>query len=185
MRIVLTTLLVSLLAGGCVADRERSHAYWEKQLEETPPASLYYEQVSLIRLIANPRDYNGRYVRVFGYLHMEFERDAVFVGKVDCEQWLEPNSISIGISRKDIGETLKSLSNQYVLLEGRFYLSSVGSSTLWNITRVEKRPDFEIGSIKLQEDRKEQPNQPPLQTPASVTPAADAPVAPPSGAAGR
>jgi len=185
MRIVLTTVLVSLLTGGCVADRERSHAYWEKQLEETPPDSLYYEQVSLIRLIANPRDYSGRYVRVFGYLHMEFERDAVFIGKVDCEQWLEPNSISIGICRRDISEKLKALSDQYVFLEGKFYLSSVGSSTLWNITRVERSGLPEIVPLSIDDSRDKQPNKPPLRMPVSGTPAASAPVAPPSGAAGR
>jgi hypothetical protein len=150
-------LLVPLVVGGCIADRERSHEYWEKQLTETPPASISPEEVSLIRLIANPRDYNGHYVRVFGYLHMEFERDAVFVGKVDCEQWLEPNSLSIGICRKEISEKLRSLSDQYVFLEGKFYLSSLGSSTLWNITRAQSTR-VQITNLSLSNDTYKQPN---------------------------
>ena len=40
-------------------------------------------------------------------------------------------------------------------------------------------------SVNDQDPRKNEANQPPLQTPTSGTPAAGAPVAPPSGAAGR
>ena len=45
--------------------------------------------------------------------------------------------------------------------------------------------DFEIVERYLIGGEEKAPNQPPLQTPASGTPAANAPVAPPSGAAGR
>jgi len=51
-----------------------------------------------------------------------------------------------------------------------------------NLRRLQEfRFDCRVDDLK----QADSPNQPPLQTPTSGTPAADAPVAPPSGAAGR
>ena len=59
-----------------------------------------------------------------------------------------------------------------------------------NVVSVQKNIDTMVHSIVhamygLVDDHEKAANQPPLQTPTSGTPAADAPVAPPSGAAGR
>ena len=111
----------------------------------------------MIRLIANPREYNGQYVRAFGYLRMVFEGDRLFVQKVDCDQALDTNGVSIGICRADMTKELRALSAQYVLIEGKVWCKSDGASlTLWNVTRVERWPPDLSGLF--QEDSKKEPN---------------------------
>lgn len=119
-------------------------------------------EVSLIQLLARPEDFDGRYVRVLGFLHMEFERDAIFVHREDCERWLEANSVSIGVSRKEIGREMHDLSERYVLLEGKFYYRR-GSArgTIWRVTRVE--PNLTPTDIS-KELKEAEPNQAPGPT---------------------
>ncbi len=38
-----------------------------------------YENTSLIRLIATPEKYDGKTIQVIGYLHLEFEGDAIYL----------------------------------------------------------------------------------------------------------
>ncbi len=51
--------------------------------------------VSLIRLIGSPRDYAGQLVRVVGYLHMQFEGNAIFLHQEDYERGVSMNGLSI------------------------------------------------------------------------------------------
>jgi hypothetical protein len=174
---------IALLASGCVSDSQRPHEYWERQLTEIPPG--YHEEISLIRLVANPRAYKDHYVRVEGYLHMEFERDKLFLHKDDYEEWLESNSVRIGICGADAVKKLRSLSDHYVFVEGKVWCDKDDdAATLWNITRVERSGLPEIVPLSIDDSGDKQPNKAPLQTPGSGTPAAGAPVAPPPGAAG-
>jgi hypothetical protein len=48
--------------------------------------------VSLIQLIANPERYNGKPVRLIGFLRLEFEGDALYLHREDYERGL-PNGI--------------------------------------------------------------------------------------------
>jgi len=182
-----------ILLASCRSTTAQRAEYWMRQVEAPDPEEVVIaEQVSLIRLIANPQDFDGRYVMVFGYLHREFERDRIFLRKEDCDRWLDTNSIAIGVSRGEMERKMDQLSDRYVLLVGKFYYNKgVSVGTLWRVTRVEPHLTPEE-SIKLMKE--ESPN-PPLQTPTSGTPAASAsaeatadrgaPVAPPPGAAGR
>ncbi len=132
-------LACSLAFIGCRNLATPSPEYWIRQVEAPDPKEAKWpEEVSLIRLIANPQEFDGRFVRVFGYLHMEFERDAIFLRKEDCEQWLEINSLSIGVSRAEMKKDMQNLSDRYVLLEGKFhYRKGDSKGTIWRIQRVE------------------------------------------------
>jgi hypothetical protein len=44
--------------------------------------------VSLIQLIANPESYDGKKVRIIGFLRLEFEGDALYLHQVDFEMRL-------------------------------------------------------------------------------------------------
>jgi len=164
--------------GGCARRDNRTQDEWLKELDSPPPKEAQFpDQVSLIRLIANPRDYADRYIRVFGYLHLEFERDALFIRKEDCAQWLEPNSIQIGISRNEIRKKMLSLNDSYVMLEGKFYFKHGDwNGSIWNISRVEKWPlDINFVKLEVQKDGKEkEPNQALEPTSTAVTPPANA-----------
>jgi hypothetical protein len=184
MRPTIILVAVALAGGGCTSTDNRSPEYWVKQLDEpVPPEASHPEEVSLIRLIASPHEFDGHYVRVLGYLHMEFERDAVFIRKEDCDQWLEINCVKIGVSRPEMKKKMEELSDRYVLLEGTFYYKKEDwNGTIWRVSRVE--PNFTPKEL-IERMKETSPNQPPLRTPGSGTPASDAPVAPPPGAAGR
>jgi len=50
-----------------------------------------YLEVSLIKLIATPEKYNGKRIQVIGYLHLEFEGNAIYLHKEDEEAGLSKN----------------------------------------------------------------------------------------------
>ena len=165
MRRTLIIAFTVLLTAGCTAPANRSPEDWIKELEEPDPKEAAFpEEVSLIRLIANPREYDGRYIRVYGYLHMEFERDALFIHREDCEQWLEPNSVDIGISKGAMSKKMRGLSDRYVFLEGKFYYRKGDEKgTLWRVTRTE----LAFGVFKALKE--EEIDQPP-KTPSAAAP---------------
>lgn len=155
---LIAILGIALLGSGCASDSQQPHSYWEQQLTETAPVS--HEQISLIRLIANPREFKDRYVRVEGYLHMEFERDRLFLHRDDCVEWLDANGIGIGICRPDVVKKLHSLSDHYVFVEGKVWCDKDNAVvTLWNITRVERSGLPTIVTLPIDETGNNKPSK--------------------------
>lgn len=100
--------------------------------------------VSLIRLIGSPRDYAGKLVRVVGYLHMQFEGNAIFLHQEDYERGVSMNGLSISAPPALVGE-LEKLSDTYVLIEGVFAPGRQGefgqlSGGIVDINRVDSWP---------------------------------------------
>jgi len=168
MKIVML-LVITLTCAGCMSERRRPHEYWEQQLTEIAPA--YHEQISLIQLIANPRAFKDHYVRVEGYLNMEFERDRLFLHKIDRDEWLESNGVSIGICSADTVKKLRALSDHYVFIEGKVWYQD-GAVTIWNITRVERSGLPEIVLLSIEESRDSGANEALRPTTTAVTPPA-------------
>ena len=50
------------------------------------------ENVSLVKLIANPEKYNGKRIQVIGYLHLEFEGNAIYLHEEDFKRRISANS---------------------------------------------------------------------------------------------
>jgi hypothetical protein len=97
---------------------------------------------SIVQMLANPERYDGRRVRTFGYIHLEFEGNAIYLHQEDERNSLSANglwvSLTPGISRHDCNDS-------YVLVEGTFSASDRGHMGLWNgavsdITRCLKWP---------------------------------------------
>lgn len=98
------------------------------------------QDVSLIQLIANPEQFNGKDVCVIGFLHLEFEGDAVYSHRDDYEYSILKNSVSINLSESQI-HSWRKLSGGYVIIQGRFNSVEQGhfgarSGSLQNITRL-------------------------------------------------
>jgi hypothetical protein len=96
--------------------------------------------VSMIQLIATPEKFNGKIVRVFGYLHLEFEGDGLYLHKDDEREGLTRNGIWFDRS-PEVEATPKRFTDHYVLVEGRFDAQGHGHMGLWSgtitgITRV-------------------------------------------------
>ena len=99
--------------------------------------------VSMVQLIANPKAFHGKWVRVIGFCHLEFEGNALYLHRDDYERAISRNGVWLNAP-----EGKEGLSNQYVLVEGVFEdatstkLGSPASSpesSEWRRGRVVKR----------------------------------------------
>ena len=78
------------------------------------------ERVSLVALIANPPAYEGHRVQVSGYLMLEFEGDALYLGKNDFDANLFSNAIWIDTDLWRDKAAARRVSRRYVTLDGVF-----------------------------------------------------------------
>jgi hypothetical protein len=98
--------------------------------------------VSLINLIATPEKYQGKIVRVEGYLDIEFEGNAIYIHKEDYEHSLLKNAIWIDFSRDEMTKYTKAFNEKYVIIEGVFDMNNNGhmglfSGTIGKISRLD------------------------------------------------
>jgi hypothetical protein len=99
-----------------------------------------FQDVSVIQLISTPELFDGQSVRVIGFLHLEFEGDAVYVHRDDFDHLIEKNSVAVELSDAQ-ARTWGKLNNHYVIIEGRFSSNAKGhlgarSGSLQNLTRL-------------------------------------------------
>jgi hypothetical protein len=98
--------------------------------------SLY--DVSLYELITRPAEFDGKRVRVIGFAHFEFEGNGLYPHREDWQQGILHN----GVWLEPPNEAANSLSDHYVLVEGRFEARSRGHMGMWSgtidsVTRIE------------------------------------------------
>jgi len=86
--------------------------------------------VSLIQLIARPQDYDGEYVRVFGFYRHEFEGTALYLHREDYEHALYKNGLWMTTFSQS--PALSAHNMTYVLVEGRFNAKRRGHLSLWS-----------------------------------------------------
>jgi len=118
-------LLVLLLVGGS------PQSFAEEPLD-----------VSMINLIATPNNFDGKLVRVSGYLNIEFESMELYLHKEDCVQGLTKNGVWLGLDR-EARRKFDSMKLHYVLVEGvvdstHFGHMGATSATLTKIQRVQR-----------------------------------------------
>jgi len=89
--------------------------------------------VSMVQLLSNPERYNGKTVRVVGYLWIEFEGTALYFHKEDKINSLTKNGIALNLPEKSLKDE-KKLSGQYVLVEGVFDADDPGHMGLYSGT---------------------------------------------------
>lgn len=75
--------------------------------------------ISMIALLANPDKYNGKLVRIVGYVNIEYEGTAVYFHKEDKLFSIRKNAIALHL-RKEDGNNTKNINGNYVLIEGVF-----------------------------------------------------------------
>jgi hypothetical protein len=89
------------------------------------------ESVSLIRLIASPDQYEGKLVRVIGFVRLEFEGNAIYLHREDFEKQLTENGLWLNAG-KCLGRGGKDLTEGYAIVEGRFTGKRHGHMGLWS-----------------------------------------------------
>jgi hypothetical protein len=119
---------------------------WAKQLPAGGPAPPDPGQpvaVSLIRLIANPEAFDGKRVRVIGYVRIEHEGHAIYLHREDYMKGLGKNGLWLSTNDSaPEGSREGAVNNRYALIEGRFSAKMTGHRGGWSgsireITRME------------------------------------------------
>jgi hypothetical protein len=77
-------------------------------------------RVSILELIATPRVWDGRLVRVQGFCHIEFEETALYLHREDSDFRNSLNAVWLDIHHGKYGE----FNERPVIVEGRFTLGT-------------------------------------------------------------
>ena len=85
--------------------------------------------MSIIELIANPARFDGKQVRVTGYLVREFEGDAIYLHRDDYDHAIFRNGLWVAFAREGAEQRCKSL--RYAAVEGRFSAKNRGPAGNW------------------------------------------------------
>jgi hypothetical protein len=87
--------------------------------------------VSMVQLIANPREYDGKLVRIIGFVRLEFEGDAVYLHKEDYQHWILKNGLWLDVNDV-VNERRGVLNSKYALIEGVFDAKDTGHMGLFS-----------------------------------------------------
>src|SRR3954469_15727715 len=71
------------------------------------------------RLVANPKEFQGKRVQVIGYVHLEFEGDGIYANQEDYKYGLDWNGLWLSIPKDKLDEYMK-YNDSYVTVEGIF-----------------------------------------------------------------
>ena len=88
------------------------------------------ENVSIIQLIANPKEYDGKFVRLIGYVNLQFEGDAIFLHKEDCKRGITANGLWLNVD-EEVLKHRKRYHHKYMLIEGTFDAKDRGHMGMW------------------------------------------------------
>jgi hypothetical protein len=100
--------------------------------------------VSLIRVIANPNDFNGQPIKVVGALGRGGGLDnavGLFVSETDGRNFIIPNSIDLHLDESKV----KNLMGKYVVLSGTYHAPAPQSGYNGYIDRISELKPWNIG----------------------------------------
>jgi len=100
------------------------------------------QDVSLIQLIATPQAFDKKRVKITGFLHLEFEGNAIYFHSEDFQYGLTKNALWIDVPRDMTQQQKELVNNQYVICTARFDANMHGhmgmnSGELTDVTRLE------------------------------------------------
>jgi len=107
------------------------------------------ESISIVRLLGAPEQYDGKKVQITGFMNLEFEGNAIYLSKADYDNGVYKNGLWLEVDSARAPQA-KTLSGQYVLLEGTFRTRNHGHLGLWSgavtdVTRVIAWPPKKAG----------------------------------------
>jgi hypothetical protein len=129
------------IAGWSAANATGGKAPAEEEKPGSSPRQPLW--VSLLQLIATPDAFDGKYVRVLGFVHIGHEATAIYLHREDSEHMLTKNGLWLEASdAAPEGSKEAQVQDRYALVEGRFTAKKKGHRNLWSgsiedITRME------------------------------------------------
>jgi len=116
--------MVSALIFGCSISKAQTKT-------DTTSNHVYnYEDVSMIRLLAHPEQYDGKHVRVIGFLNLDWESDALYLHKEDYLTSIYQNSLWVHVNQFRL-KNAAECDRKYVAIEGVFDAKDYGHENLW------------------------------------------------------
>src|SRR6266498_4920654 len=111
---------------------------------------------SLVELIARPELYDGKRVRVIGFVNFEFEGNALYISKEDWQRSIARNGLWIDPPQRfetDSAPSKVQPNRRYVLVEGTFNAQTPGHLGMWSgaIERVTRLQPW--GDLRMIEQR--------------------------------
>ena len=97
------------------------------EVDSTDRCLLY--NASLLELIARPELFEGRRVRVTGYVHLEFEGNALYLGRHDLQHRQYANGLWVEFLT---GMANKECQDKFVVIEGTFVSGDRGHLGMWS-----------------------------------------------------
>jgi hypothetical protein len=90
-------------------------------------------EVTLVQLIANPEKFDGKAIRVIGFLRLEFEGNVLYLHREDYEHAILGDGIWVDVT-PEMTKQKDALNMHYVLLEGVFSSGDRGHMGMWSGT---------------------------------------------------
>lgn len=98
-----------------------------------PFAAQQPTNVTLVQLIATPAKFDGKLIRVIGFLRLEFEGNVLYFHREDYENSILGNGIWVEVL-PEMSKQSATLNMHYVLLEGVFSSKEHGHMDAWRGT---------------------------------------------------
>ena len=127
-QMVLTAVTAALLLTSCNIRMGSSNGptpLLTKRVEDSDRPGL----ISMVQLLGQPEKYNGRKVQVIGFVHFEFEGNAIYLSREDYKYGIVTNAFWLTLS--DSVQT-KDVNDSYALVEGTFNPTMKGHFGVWN-----------------------------------------------------
>lgn len=98
--------------------------------------------ISLIKLVSNPEKFHNQPIQIIGFLHLEFEGNAIYINELDYKHSIRKNGFWVSFKNKELQKKAFELNDKYVLIEGVFDAENFGHMGMWsgeikNITRID------------------------------------------------
>ena len=98
-----------------------------------PFAAQQPTNVTVVQLIATPEKFDGKLIRVIGFLRLEFEGNVLYLHREDYENSILGDGIWVDVL-PGMSKQSATLNMHYVLLEGVFSSREHGHMDVWGGT---------------------------------------------------
>jgi hypothetical protein len=105
----------------------------ELELEDWDKAKREFEP-SFVAVLAAPERYHQKKIRLEGFLHVEFEGDAIYLSKDDADHLITRNGLWVDFDKKTFPlgpKGLKQFHRKWVLIEGVVDMNLTGHMSGW------------------------------------------------------
>lgn len=106
-----------------------------------PAVPLTGEQpvnATMVQLIANPEKFDGKLIRVIGFLRLEFEGNVLYLHREDFENSILGDGIWVNVNPEMTNQS-NALNMHYVILVGFFSSRDHGHMGMWSGTITQIR----------------------------------------------